>query len=66
MHDLLLSFFEFWTPKSHHKDSKKSRNLFSPPIWSANKKRQLAASAASPRSPFTAHKILAARAAVVL
>ena len=32
----------------------------------ANKKRQLAASAASPRSPFAAHKILAARAAVVL
>ena len=28
LHDLLPSFFEFWTPKSHQKDSKKSRSLF--------------------------------------
>ena len=40
LHDLLPSFFEFWTPKSHQKDSKKSRSLFCPPIWSATKKRQ--------------------------
>ena len=33
-------FFEFWTPKSHQKDSKKSRRFFCPPIWSATKKRQ--------------------------
>ena len=40
VHDLLPSFFEFLTPKSHQKDGKKSRSLFCPPIWSATKNRQ--------------------------
>ena len=39
-HDLLPSFFEFWTPKSHQKDGKKSCDLFCPPLWSATKKGQ--------------------------